>query len=149
MKMIYTLGYTGLNMEAIKAKVEALDAYLIDIRLMPFSRVPVWRGANFAKELKDRYIHAKSMGNVNYKGGPMLIQSIADGIRLVGKILPHNNVVLMCACADHTTCHRSVVADLLNDALGADVTHLAKGDIMPDDGKPKGKKQSNQPLSLF
>ena len=145
MHSVYTMGYTGLSMEAIQKKVQELDAYLVDIRYMAGSRAPMWRQASFKSALKERYIHLQALGNKNYRGGPIEIADLSKGIAFVEKILPHNNVLLMCACEDVNVCHRKWVSRKLFEA-GADIIHLRKTDFAE---KPKKKKESVQPLKLL
>lgn len=132
-------------MDAIAKKAEDLDGYVLDIRYMANSRVPVWRKGSFAKALKERYIHVQSLGNENYKGGPMKLHNFDNGLEYVRKILPFNNVMLMCACNDVRLCHRRVVAKKLSESIGVGHQHLTKEDFEI----PVGKKQSIQPLKLF
>lgn len=143
--MIYTFGYTGLTMEAVKKKAEELDAYVLDIRYMAGSRAPVWRKGNFASALKERYIHVQALGNENYKGGLMKLHDFEAGMEYVKKILPFNNVMLMCACTDVRLCHRRIVAKKLSEQIPAHYYHLAKDEFVIE----KKKKESIQPLKLF
>lgn len=132
-------------MEAIKKKAEELDAYVLDIRYMAGSRAPVWRKASFVNALKDRYVHVQALGNENYKGGAMKLHNFDEGLSYVSKILPFNNVMLMCACTDVRLCHRRVVCNKLGAAIPAHYYHLAKEEFAIE----KKKKESIQPLKLF
>ena len=61
---IYTLGYSGWSIEGVEAILERLDAILVDVRMVPRSRVPVWNSGNLARRLGTRYLwlHADTYG---------------------------------------------------------------------------------------
>lgn len=153
---VYTLGYTGLNMAAIKAKLEEVNGVLVDCRFSPFSRAPVWQKASFIRELGPRYIHVKQFGNRNYRP-----QDAGRGIDLVDpesgiRILEANgvfdveggSVVLMCACPESSGCHRRPVATILAEYLNEKglldregITHLRKEQDFADLIKDTKKKE--------
>lgn len=127
MNTIYTLGYTGSTPDDVRRYAEALDAVVVDVRLSPQSRVPHWRGARLWELLGDqRYRQVPALGNVNYRDWdrPIKLFNPAAGVDQVRPLLERRAVILLCACADHRVCHRSVAADLLASKLGATVDHL-------------------------
>jgi uncharacterized protein (DUF488 family) len=125
---IYTLGYSGWKIEDVEAVLKRLDAILVDVRMVPRSRAPVWNGSAFHKRLGDRYVWLKQFGNRNYKGTFEEIE-IADfpaGERRLREMTAGGKaVVLLCGCRDVNACHRKVLAERLAKAWGAEVSHLA------------------------
>lgn len=121
---LHTLGY------AAKGSNEQLDALmadertlLVDIRLKPRSR---WHPRFNENELMlsygQRYKLRKRLGNLNYrkKALPIVLaegheQTIAE---LVALLRAGHNLVLLCACARYEQCHRKVVYDLIQVAMG-------------------------------
>lgn len=120
---IYTYGYTTSTPEDLTAYIDALDAYLIDIRYSPRSRVPQWRQqaldemAGVTEHGRRRYRHIIELGNVNYNSdGPIELYAPAAGLREIAPYLAARPCILLCACRDWRTCHRRVVADLIVEA---------------------------------
>jgi len=69
----FTAGYAGRRPEALARLAERLDLTVFDVRFSPTSRDPRWRRPHLEKLLGDRYRHVGALGNVNYKGGPILL----------------------------------------------------------------------------
>jgi uncharacterized protein (DUF488 family) len=120
---IYTWGYTGATPADLTAYIDALDAYVCDIRYSPRSRVPHWRQhaldemAGVTAHGRRRYRHIIELGNVNYAtDGPIELYAPAAGLREIAPYLAVRPCILLCACADWRTCHRRVVADLIVEA---------------------------------
>lgn len=118
---IYTIGYTGRKPADIKRLAEELDATVFDVRFAPRSRVPHWNAGNLAKLLGDRYKHIWAFGNRNYRGGPVDLVDFSAGLEEVRQ--SPRPVILMCACKDPATCHRTAIAGKLQEA-GMEVTEL-------------------------
>ena len=124
---IYTAGYgAGWSPTMLADVLDRHAAILLDIRLKPWSKTLTWQKSALQARLgTSRYLHVSALGNLNYNtGGPIVLQSPAAGIRIVGDQLELHNVVLLCGCRDLTTCHRNVAAELLHEALGAPIVHL-------------------------
>jgi uncharacterized protein (DUF488 family) len=122
---LYTVGYATWTLDALTRQIEELNALLLDIRYSPFSRQPQWRKRNLVAHFGERYVHVQALGNVNYKGGQMLISDYDAGKRLVQSFLAASNAILMCACARVAQCHRLYVATRLEADLGLGPTeHL-------------------------
>lgn len=112
-KTVYLTGYQGIKPEVLAATMETLGADLFDIRFNPYSPNPLWQKAGFQKRLGDRYRHVKALGNSAYKtGGVELVDFDAGKQAIEENVRP---VILMCACADAHTCHRSTVAEMLRE----------------------------------
>lgn len=126
---IYTLGYSGWKIEDVARLVDRLDAILVDVRLSPRSRNPVFSGKRLTERFGDRYIWLRGFGNVNYRqpDAPVRLADFDGGLRrLCERMLQEdtNDVILLCACRDVGVCHRKVVADRLAETLGGKIIHL-------------------------
>lgn len=112
-RQVYTIGYSGRKPEEIKRIVRDMDAVLFDIRFSPRSRIPQWAGSNVSALVgAGSYRHLEALGNSNYKGdGPVEIVNYSAGLAAI--LASDRPVILMCACTDPTTCHRTVVAHML------------------------------------
>jgi uncharacterized protein (DUF488 family) len=146
MQTLYTLGYTGIKPAQLLAKVEMLGAIVLDVRYSPRSRAHQWNGIEMARLLGQHYQHVPALGNINYKsGGPVEINMPQVGVPQVMAILAARSAILLCACPDHETCHRSIVAGLVQAMCHCEVIHLGKEDLRS--GTPKTEKP--QQLDLF
>jgi uncharacterized protein (DUF488 family) len=123
---IYTLGYAayGAEQELEQLMARKPEMLLLDVRLHPWSR---WQ-PQFCKEAllerygQHRYKHDRRLGNVNY-------QDLTKPVRLAGPcldmaidlpvtyLLYGYDVVLLCACAEYSRCHRKLVAEMIADRL--------------------------------
>lgn len=131
---LFTVGYTGVKLPALQAFVEQENLVLIDSRFQPRSRAPQWNRGPLEKTFGDRYAHVAGFGNVNYKGGPILIQGMEMGIAQVERILQRcDGILLMCVCADLHTCHRKVVSQTLEQHFSVEAVHLSAANF---GGKP-------------
>lgn len=132
MNTLYTIGYTGLKPEQLHSLAQRLGAVIIDTRFSPGSMVPHWSRKQLRERLGTLYLHFPTLGNINYKnGGPIKINQPEIGVPAVASILERQPVILLCVCKDHHTCHRSVVAQLVNEHCGCEVSHLTALDAMP------------------
>lgn len=128
MNTIYTIGYAGWTPAGVKARVEALNAMLLDIRYSPYSKRPEWRGESLKALLgRAHYQHMKTLGNRNYRDGPIVLDAPEAAVETVTRLLTHQPIVLLCACRDAATCHRSNAAEFLSERLGAPIEHLYPG----------------------
>ena len=119
---IYTLGYARWTVEAVQAKVEDLDAVLVDVRQSPQSSKPGFSRSDLQARLDNRYVHFPAFGNVNYKEGPVELADPERGREQIERL--DRAPVLTCGCQNPNQCHRSTVATLLSNALGASIEHL-------------------------
>ncbi len=125
MKAVYTLGYIGWTLDQIAAKADELSAVVVDVRLVPRSRVPWANQGPLRRGLGARYEWVRELGNLNYKGGPVNIVSVERGLKRIGGILAGGRaVILLCACRLPDGCHRAVVADAAAQWFGMAVVHL-------------------------
>lgn len=134
---LYTAGYTGLKPSDLLVAALALDAKLVDVRISPYSRVPYWIGTAMRGAWGDRYQHIRELGNKNYKNPSegILLVDPDEGTLKLASILKHQPAIILCACEDHHTCHRSTAAHEMEDRYAVTVVHLSKDDIR-NYGKP-------------
>jgi uncharacterized protein (DUF488 family) len=88
---------------------------LVDTRLSPRSAVPGWHKTSLEQRYGKRYRWlGESLGNLNYKGGPIAIVNLGSGIAaLQALLLQGHTVLLLCGCSVFETCHRHVICDAL------------------------------------
>jgi hypothetical protein len=118
---IYTTGYQGQKLELLEAFLEANDADLFDIRFKPWSPNPQYTKSAFAHRFGDRYRHLIELGNRLYKTESIEFVDFEAGVRQIAA--NPRPVVLLCACSDPATCHRTAAARLLRER-GFTVTEL-------------------------
>lgn len=130
MSVLYTFGYAApdaaLRLDQMMEADPAL--VLLDIRLHPWSqRYPAFRKAALAQCFGARYQHVPALGNLNHRDHRLPIAlvdpvaGVAHVCRLLDAGLP---VCLLCACAHVESCHRFVVAHLVQEQGGYQVVHL-------------------------
>ena len=128
---IYTLGYLGMLMPAIRDKVAQEGGLLVDCRYSAFSRAVGWMKHSFVEAMGENYLHLKGFGNLNYRPqnahrGVELADPMEAWILLRQKLVssmeesadgegrgPYSSIVLMCACAESAGCHRRDVGEWL------------------------------------
>jgi uncharacterized protein (DUF488 family) len=144
MNTLYTAGYTGTTPESILATAVNLNARIADIRIFPYSRVEHWIGRNLAAAWGQQYVHIRELGNRNYRNmhQGVMIFDLDTGCQQLAALLEGQPVIILCACENHVTCHRSTVAQAMIARYGVQVVHLKKADIL---ASPKPVKQ----LKLF
>jgi hypothetical protein len=121
---VYTAGYSGQNPDDLKMLADHLNATVVDIRISVASiRKPEWSQDSLVALLGHwktmpsgwRYCHIPMWGNKNrFSGGAMELAEARVGLT-VFETLPERPAILLCACYFETTCHRSLVADLLRE----------------------------------
>lgn len=127
MKTFLLLGYTGRKVSDLQAFAEGADAAIVDIRYSPRSRNPEYDLNSLQRRFGERYFHFQEWGNRNFKGGPMEIVDFELGLSKI-KSLSNDRIILMCACPDASTCHRTVVGSMLSEH-GFEVYELASSSL--------------------
>jgi hypothetical protein len=119
MHPLYDIGYTEIiKVNVLAGVVKALDGIVLDIRLNPRSRLPQWNMRRLENELGSRYAHCESLGNENYKYGPIQIKNLEAGLPYVMRLLSARPVILMCVCRDREQCHRYTVIQAIEQRYG-------------------------------
>jgi hypothetical protein len=127
MNKLLTLGYQTTNITELAQLVKDHDALLADIRYRPYSAYPGWRQDSLKTLVgSENYEHVHTLGNVNYRGGPIQLLRPEAGFKIVQAMLRERNVILLCGCYELATCHRLVVASYIAERIaGLEVEHLA------------------------
>lgn len=141
MTQLFTSGYEGETINGFIEKIlnNGVET-IIDIRENPFSRKPGFSKKIFQKVLTDRgieYLHFKELGTPKplrkfladvgdyqtffeeYKNFLMEFQDSIDDIVEIGS---QKNICLLCFEKDPHYCHRKVIAELLKDYTGREIT---------------------------
>jgi uncharacterized protein (DUF488 family) len=126
-----SVGYEGRSAdELIDALVGAGVGALVDVRENATSRKPGLSKRALAERCRVRgieYLHEPSLGNPrenreDFRAGVATSRSAyeqhlnatgTDALRRVASLLRDRTVALLCFEADHSSCHRSIVADHL------------------------------------
>ena len=128
---LYTVGYATLDGVGQLERFLAHEILLIDIRYLPASRwKPEWSRKRLNQQFAPNYQHVRELGNINYSSLELPIQlfKAEQGVPKVVSLLKQGcDVCLLCVCVDWQTCHRKVVADLIQRELSTlEVIHLSK-----------------------
>jgi uncharacterized protein (DUF488 family) len=151
---IYTIGYQGVPADALEAKVKELNAVVIDTRFKAWSKDPEFnQGRLLTRFGGERYrFMGAQFGNTNYRSqtGPITIADFDAGYVALRELIVRQPVLLLCACWQWTTCHRTVVAGMLKERLQqfnveSEIKHLTKSDLP----KQEKKEKKVENLSLF
>jgi len=120
---LYTIGYSNPGAAAHVARLMRDErTLLLDIRYSPRSRwSPEWNRRALAARYGQCYLWDQRLGNVNYQHherGIELSEQYPLAVRAVASLLSQGtSLILLCACKNARTCHRSLVAKLVQDAL--------------------------------
>ena len=118
MGTLYTIGYGGRTpKEVLDLLKEHGVQVLIDVRAVPYSRIPGFGKSELARFLlvdNIIYHHVEALGNANRKAGPGAPIRLVDGtsgLSALLDLLSSHDVAIMCAERDYKGCHRSYIAD--------------------------------------
>ena len=121
---LYTLGYaTPGAADELEEVMHDTSVLLIDVRVRPQSRWwPLWNKKQLRARWAGRYTHEKRLGNINYRDhslpvvlhGPHVEQAIEGAVSLLRQ---GYSLLLLCACKEYDTCHRKVVAEMIQQAM--------------------------------
>lgn len=109
MHKIYSFGYGGQKAAELTGWVRKHGAILVDVRFSPSSKDEQWRAKNLKDLLPDQYVHVQELGNENFRGTEIRIKDLSKGMMKVHGLLQRAPVVVMCACWNRATCHRTLV----------------------------------------
>jgi hypothetical protein len=95
---------------------------LVDIRLSPHCRWNAsWESKALAATYGRRYVWERRLGNLNYRHrerGIQLAEGHQTAISKAAALLRDGvSLLLLCACKEASTCHRSLVEKLIREAL--------------------------------
>ena len=127
---LWTIGYRSAeDRECLAALLQPGDEQaacrlLVDIRYLPLSPYhPEWSRKQLLARYRHRYRHLRALGNKHYHdpGLPIrLVDEQAGLVCLAGFLQAGWDIVLLCACADAKGCHRTLVAEHLQQQIGDD-----------------------------
>lgn len=140
---VFTIGYEGLDIDAFMSVLVSRGIEtVVDIRELPLSRKPGFSKKALASVLNHsglEYVHMVALGcpkvvrdryreDGNWKrytvGFLKHLETRKAAIDELSKLAASSNCALLCYEADFNFCHRSIVADAVRDASGADVEHI-------------------------
>ena len=138
---VCTAGYQGESIESFLEKlVQAHVTLLVDVRRRPMSRKPGFSKRSLGQCLNEagiRYIHLQYLGMPddliplrNAKDNTPILDEYRirigdnfDQLRPLRELAGRHRICLLCFEADHTQCHRGVLADFLySDQI--EIVHL-------------------------
>src|SRR5947208_196070 len=120
---LYTIGYAQAGAAAHVARLMRDEhTLLLDIRYSPCSRwYPEWKRRALSACYGQRYVWDQRLGNLNYQHherGIELTEHHPFAVRAAAALLSGGiSLILLCCCKDARTCHRSLVAKLIQDAV--------------------------------
>jgi Protein of unknown function, DUF488 len=121
---LYREGYAGRKgADTIKRLMQQERIQLLDIRLSPRSHwYPAWNRYALSATYGDAYRWEGRLGNLNYRDHSLPIV-LADGHEeaiqeAAIQLLEGDSLLLMCACSNPSRCHGTIVAKLIQDAVG-------------------------------
>jgi len=141
---IYTVGYEGSNIDEFlnTLLVRGLDG-IVDIRRVPRSRVYGFHGKTLSKYLSDvglEYLASPQLGIPSEKRRSLdsehamrrLLRAYRHDIQTscmaeveeLAGVMRERPLALMCMEADPARCHRSVLADVVDDLCSLGVEHI-------------------------
>ena len=128
---LYTYGYLSSTLPELQ-QIAAAGALILDIRINPTSRNPVWRQGHLRKVLGEAYDWCPDLGNPNYKtGGPMALANEEAGMAVLEPLVIRGPVVMLCACRDWRQCHRRLAAEaFFQRHPDTQVVHLQPGESL-------------------
>jgi uncharacterized protein (DUF488 family) len=133
MHTLYTMGYLAARSEKKLSELIALGIPLIDVRYNPDSKRWQWTKDVLESKAGLIYHWVQNLGNLNYKAAinghftesDIQIKDIDAGLTQLAEILSkYSKACLLCACADKSRCHRSVVACEAVIKLGVKIVHI-------------------------
>ncbi len=143
---LLTIGYEGCTIQDVLALlIEAKVGLLLDVRAMPRSRKPGFSKRQLAAGLDEKgipYVHLQGLGTPKAgrdavrAGHPEIMETIfrehmtsgqaqADLARAAA-LAGERRTCLLCFEQDPACCHRRIVAEMISEASGQRVVHLAR-----------------------
>jgi uncharacterized protein (DUF488 family) len=108
----FTAGYLGHTVDELEAARLVGDCQIVDVRIRPLSRLPMWRQPAMIRYFGRNYLWCEDWGSPNFKlGAPLRLLDPDAGWELVKQV--RRDVILLCACRDYESCHRKVLSEWL------------------------------------
>lgn len=111
-KHAFLTGYTGKRTRTPVQLLQLatnLDAVVVDSRYNPASRWAThWNRVPMQNALGDRYLWLNDFGNSAYKEGAIKLVNPPRGLAYLDSV-GITRAIILCACADGATCHRTQV----------------------------------------
>jgi uncharacterized protein (DUF488 family) len=145
---VFTIGYEGLDIDTFLSLLNEHDIEtIVDIRELPLSRKPGFSKTSLANILNLsglEYVHMVELGcpkpvrdryreDNNWKryteGFLKYLTTQGDAVAELSALAATSNCALLCYEADYKFCHRSMVADAVQQQIGASVQHLRLSDL--------------------
>lgn len=128
MNRLYTYGYNSYQIaRVIDHLLNEGVRHVVDVRFKPYSRNPDFRSAALRSHLTAagiRYTHMPGLGNVNYKGGDIMLADPSKIEELRQMVETEEGVCILCVCARVKDCHRRLISDTLQGMTGLQVVDL-------------------------
>lgn len=145
---VFTIGYEGLNLDTFMALLleHGIDT-VVDVRELPLSRKPGFSKKAFANALSHsghHYVHMGALGcpkvvRNRYRedgdweryteGFLAYLETQETAISELAERVHDSNCALLCYEADYRQCHRSMVANAVQEHCGASIRHIKQGKI--------------------
>ena len=101
----------NITLSDLKDFCDNKDIIIIDIRYSPYSKMRIfWNKDYLSGVFKDKYIHIKELGNMNYKGKEIKINDLDTGLSKIKSFIS-KDVILLCSCKDYNKCHRKIISE--------------------------------------
>lgn len=131
-KFILTFGYGNRkNYEVLATYINTYEVkFLVDIRNSPRAWSRQWYGEQikkFCEEHHIQYFSKTALGNTSGKANwiPPNGEKASTALQEVADLVRQGTIVLLCAEMDHNRCHRTEVANQLEELVSIPVKHLS------------------------
>lgn len=140
-----TVGYEGTNIERfVETLVEQNVQVLVDVRELPLSRKRGFSKSRLCEAVNAAgidYVHLKALGDPKpgrmaaragdfetfreVFGQHMMSESAQSALEQLSEMISNRLACLLCFERCHKGCHRSIIADHLEQNYGASADHIA------------------------
>ena len=145
MPALATIGYEGTTIDQVVTTLKQSEVtLLIDVRAVPQSRKPGFSKRQLAAALDEAgiaYIHLQALGTPKpgrdavraghpERMAPIFREHMTSDrsqaeLAQAKRLVRERPACLLCFERDHTTCHRTLVAEMIVSETGQPVMHLA------------------------
>jgi uncharacterized protein (DUF488 family) len=127
---VVTFGYGNRKNhdDIIKVILDYQVTYLIDVRKKPKGWSSMWSASgltNLCQQLGIQYWSKTELGNDsgNRSWIPPNAEKAEIALSEIQRLLPNNNILLLCAEKDPDRCHRVEVSERIKALCGGDLVH--------------------------